>query len=560
MDDAAEQIAALGNIHRDAVSIPGAQGRHTDAGQYELKDERRRRMAHSRAAADTGNERVAKISAWNKQETFGGDSMVEGLANHFSGQGHRDQLQSQMGHQQHAPQGVPAPSKFNFGSGGRRTQGNGPQAPTAAPSLSSKTQGSRQAGLSLPTGLPTPAAVRPSVTSSSERPPAVRTQARQAQAAPVPVPMGTPIRVARTAATATSTPSVRITAAQGGTTARNSATVASLAQNIVRVTSPTRGTRSSATSVTSGSTTTATVIRVLREEASEIAANRITLTASPVDHYRNVVYIKMAEFYAANPGPKADEYYEKFPDRRPYLAKAIEQLAKKKATAVEKKSSSDEPEASGDGARVEATTSEDAQKAAEGSEDSDAKKTVQKKVVPDKAPAPAIVKKEVVKKAAAIETKKSDTTNKKEVAEKAPDAAIPPTKSERQPHKPGRQEPASSDDSSTHSIATVDSASSGFSTATTPPQSPAKMTMYGKLVVTYLDAESGHLFTHNMDVNAPVHANIQLTSRCAQYDPRNLEKAMKDLAKSLCLNDPNTVLGRGGDGLWQEVAEDDDEL
>lgn len=553
MDDRAEMLDALGDIHRQAISVPGQSG-FAQSGVLAQRFEQRQAMAHNAARAHEGNDpdrRFAKTSDWNNPAFLGGDPMVDGLPNAFSGQGHRDQLLSDLRGSRGGQGGV------GGGQGSHVDAGSSKADPTAAPSVNNRKL--VPTGPSIPKGLPsiasdttsTKQAKAPSTTNPGQQPQprstastgvkASRTEIGPAKKAnikaeatqvrmpitPGDVPPTPKTTGPRAAATSILTSIPRNVENQSGRS-RASATAGSPEHGAERASFNSSSARTSATA------NGGTIIRVprpavvetpapqpaaadrLREGLSSLLRSPATAPPTPQtvaatrDHYRNAVYTNVAKHYASNPGPESDQYFATFPDRRPYLDLALKNLAE-----------AANPDAQKTGGVVKAET----------------------------------MTEEAPQEEAPVEDKALQVTVKKDSTGDAYKSKTAKGSLQQQPVLPAaetaRQDSASSVHSSPRSAVTAASESTGFSVPS--PRTPATP-VYGKLVVSYYNAKLTHLMTANVDINAPVQANIQITSKADAYDPCALEKAIIAFANTLRLDKQSIRLVRTDDGLWQEMS------
>lgn len=539
----AQMMADLNNIRRDGVSDPSNNG-------GVVPDPRiKRKAAEHRAAALAAS---ASVSKWHNAELFDADAIAQSLSIHSEGQGYREELQSQNPSGTQRIVGVGGggdrSGRGNHGGSGGRGGGRG-GAHGGAVARGAYSGSSRAAlpahappsltGLSLPV-LSTNRGRAPhliaTATSSPAQPiPIARSRAAQVQtevpaagsAAPIP---STP--TPRIAATLAPASTARTQAAQGGHKVRGPATAPapSPSREAARSRPP------STASGTNGLTTTdGMIMRVARTAETGSQSPQTAVAESghttPADHYRNIANTKMAEYYAANPGAKCDQYYSMFPDRRPYLEQALKKLAEPKQKKSEEMTIKvDDPGK----VKIEQVVMEGLHNVAK-------VETVEK-----------VEKEKIVKAAgktnaaAAVKETSKDTTKQENVN---------PVQKTTKPAAPAS---ASSVGSSPRSAASKVSKSTEAS-ATTPPPPTAELPSYGKLVVTYYDADSNHLSTRNVKINAPVQANLQITSRARLYDPRALDATVQTLSKMLRLHNTQIRLERGDDGLWQEIDEQDDQ-
>lgn len=541
VDDVLDVMAALGDERRHKLSNSSQSNFINDS--FAQAEEKRRALLHRQANDDPANAVIATLSRWNMPSVFGGDSMVDGLPNLFNGQGHRQALQSQNLQQQDEQykadrHGARDNHGEGSGRGGRLGGGTSRTRQSAAgPTTDSAyTHAPRHAGQSQPQGLPrgvqenvttigtwksqpqlqsathdrprtAPTETASAFTSNTERTP----HRRPATAADVP--SNPSITGPRASATSVPTSIVNAPVPRSCSSARSSVTAAPFGHSISRTSSASNGDatvvriRRSRIGVRSADLTVEQIMDFLRSSAAAPPAPQDALAST--NHLENVKNIKLGEHYAMNPGPVSDKYHATFPDRLPFLEFALGKIA--------------------EDAETDAQQTEEAAKKAAAKE----KAAVNKKETP---PAP-------IKKQSSIELPTAKTT---QAPLKQP-AAL-------QEIENAGQESASSAHSSPRAVATTASESTGLSSpAARAPSVPVHST-YGKLVVTFLNAESKHLDTLSIDVNAPVQVSIQMTSLATMYDPRALVEAARNFGDALRLRQPSIRLKRTGAGLWEEIG------
>ena len=277
------------------------------------------------------------------------------------------------------------------------------------------------------------------------------------------------------------------------------------------------------------------------QRAASAQASSSASTKPSHDFYQAGKCLNKALWYAAFPGEQCDTYYSAHPDEKQYLGKAKRQLVWD-AINLAKKSDPSETKDYLDLHKERTWIVEGLMKA---------KRMVKEDTEEDiQAFLAAYPNHKVLFDAASVNwgTKTPD-----EAVETAPNAQVVPVVEQTvQPqateHTTMAPQRASFDSntSSSNSEDSVDTSISGTVSAA-----------IGKLTATFYDIAGEHLGIRQFNVQAPVYANLSITSRARRFDPRDLIEGIEALAQNM-VNKSHILEGvrLADDGIWEE----DDEL